>query len=73
MVASAEGVADFIERRFGQLARKLHCHLAREGNVRRTAFARHIGNADIEMLGDALLDLIDRDRAARFFLQDIFQ
>ena len=39
----------------------------------RPALARHVGKAHVEMLGHAALDLVDRDRAARFLLQDVLE
>src|SRR5690349_19107805 len=73
VIASAERVADLAQRTFRKLSREIHRDLAGESDVGGAALARHVSKANVEMLGYALLDLIDRDRAARFFLQDVFE
>src|ERR1700742_1136861 len=56
VVAPAEGLADGIKRALRHLTRKKHRDLARERNVLRPAFAGHVREANIKMLGDAFLD-----------------
>ncbi len=73
VVAAAEGVADFAEGGFGELAGEVHGDLAGEGDVGGAAFAGHVREADVEVLGDAGLDLIDGDGAARFLLEEVLE
>src|SRR5206468_12056543 len=73
VVASAECVSNFIQRRLGQLARQIHRHLSREGDAGRAALTSHIGNAHIKMFRHTPLNLFDRDRMPSFFLQNILQ
>ena len=73
VIATAECVADFVERCLGQLARQIHRDLAREGDVGRPSLARHVREAHIEMLRHASLDLFDRDGVPRFLLQNILE
>jgi hypothetical protein len=73
VVASAKGFADFREGGFGELARKVHGDLTGEGDVLRAALAGHIGDADVEVLGDFALDEIDGDGAAAFLVKDVLE
>ena len=73
MIASAEGLTDCAEGAFRHLARKEHGDLTREGNIFRPAFARHIGQANIEVLGHFLLDDFDADGEAAFFVENFAQ
>ena len=59
VIAAAEGFANGVQGAFGQLAREEHGDLAREGDVFRPAFAGHVGQANIEMFRDFLLDDLD--------------
>src|SRR5438874_548405 len=61
VIASAEGFADLLERGLDELTRKVHGDLARHGNVRRAAMAGHVREADVEMLGDDLLNPVNGD------------
>ena len=47
--------------------------MAGERDVFRAALARHIGDAHVEMLGHALLDVVNAHAAARLLLQEILQ
>src|SRR6476646_11937441 len=49
VIAPAESFADLIERRLRQLAREIHRDLARESDVGRATFSRHVGEAHIEV------------------------
>ena len=73
VVAAAEGFADGVERAFGHLAREIHGDLAREGDVFRAAFAGHVGQADVKMLGDSFLDDFDADGEPAFLVEDFAQ
>ena len=73
VIASAKRLADFVERSLGQFAREIHRDLPRESDVGRAALAGHVGEAHIEMLGHAPLNLLDGDRAPRFLLQNILE
>src|SRR5205085_7014015 len=63
MVASAEAAADLGQRARGELLREVHGDLAWPRNFPRTPRRGHLGLADPVMLGDAGLDLVDRDSA----------
>ncbi len=73
VVAAAEGFADGTERVLGELARKVHRDLAREGNVFRSAFAGHIGHPQVKFLDHFFLDDFHGDGVPTFFLQDFAQ
>ena len=73
VIASAKCVADFVERRFRELARQIHRDLARKGNAGRAPFARHIGQTHVEMFRHTPLNLLDRDGMPRFLLQNVLQ
>ena len=73
VIAATEGFADGVERAFGHLARQIHGHLAREGDVFRPAFAGHVGEADVKMLGHPFLDDFDADGEPAFFMEDFAQ
>jgi len=73
VIAAAEGLTDFIERRLRQLSRQIHRDLSRKGDVGGTPFARHIRQANIEVFGHPPLNLVDRNRAARFFLENVLE
>ncbi len=60
VITSTESRSDFAERGLGELPRQIHCDLTREGDVSRSALARHVLNADSEMVGNPALNLIDR-------------
>ena len=55
------------------MASQVHRHLPRESDICRPALARHIRETDIEMFSDFFLNLVDRDRFLRLFLQDVSQ
>jgi len=73
VIATTEGFTDFREGRFGEFAREIHGDLAREGDVLRATLACHIGDADVEVLGDFSLDEIDGDSAFAFLVKDILE
>src|SRR5580693_671883 len=73
MIPSAKCVSDFIQGRFRMTTGEVHRDLAWKRDVGRPALTRHIRKADIKMLGDLLLDLIDGDNLLRFLLQNIPQ
>src|ERR1041385_1210073 len=67
VVASTEGFADGVEGTVGEIARKKHGDLARKGDVLGPAFAGHVGDANVVVFGDFLLDDFDGDVLAAFF------
>src|SRR5438128_9211509 len=71
VIAPAKGLADFIQRRLGELARQIHRHLPRKGDAGRTPLACHIGHAHVEMFGHAPLNLLDRNGMPSLLLQNI--
>lgn len=73
VVAASERFADFAEGAFGEFSGEIHGNLAWESDICGAPFAGHIGDADIEVFGDASLDLFDGDGASGFFVEDIFE
>jgi len=71
VVFAAEGVADVVQRGFREFAGEVHGDLAREGDIGRAALARHVGEADVVVLGDLALDLVDGDGFAGLLLEDV--
>src|SRR5690606_39323373 len=62
VVAPAEGLADLGEALLRELLREVHRDLARARDVRRTPLAVHVGDLDLQEVGDRLLDRLDGDR-----------
>ena len=73
VVPSAECISDFVERRFGKLARQIHRHLPGKRDASRAAFAGHIGDAHVEVFRYASLNLFNGNGMSSFFLQNILQ
>jgi len=73
VVASAEGFADGAEGAFGHSPREEHGDLPRERDVLGAAFAGHVGETDVEVFGDFLLDGLDADGVAAFLVEDLAQ
>ena len=73
MVPPAERVANFAEGSFRQFAREVHGDLPWKRDVLRAAFAGHIREANVEVLGDAALDLVNGDGAARLLVEDVLE
>lgn len=71
VVASAEGLADFLEGFAGFFAGDIHGDHAGPGDVVGPAFAGHVVHADVEGLGDAALDEFDGDLLAVFLLDEV--
>ncbi len=63
VVAPAELAADLGQRARGQLLGQIHRHLPGPGHRAGAPGGMHVGNAHVEVLGDAFLDLLDRDAA----------
>ena len=72
VVAVAEPAADFGQAALGELLGQVHRHLARPRHRARAPGRRHVGQPDVEMLGDPLLDLLDRHPPV-VRLQDVVQ
>ncbi len=51
------------QRAGGELLAQIHRHLARPRHGAGAARGMHVGEADVVMLGDPLLDLVDGDAA----------
>jgi hypothetical protein len=73
VIPATEGIADVREWHAGVLPTQIHGKLTGQGYIRRAALAAHICDADIEMLGYAALDLVDRYRLLGLFLKNIAQ
>src|SRR3546814_3842050 len=58
VVAAAELAADFGQRAGGELLGEVHGDLARAGHRAGPARRVHVGDADVEMGGDPLLDFL---------------
>ena len=63
MVASAEVAADLGQRELRQFLRERHGHLARPRDRARTLLRVHLRGPDLVVVGDRLLDVLDRDLA----------
>ena len=61
VVASAECVADLLQRMLGELAGQVHGDLPGQGDIGGPAFACHVTVADLVMVGHALLDGLERE------------
>ena len=73
VVAPTEGLADFHQRALGQRAAQIHGHLARKRDAGGAAAAGHVGQTDVEMFGDGLLDGVDADLAAGLLADEVAQ
>ena len=71
--SNCERLGDGVERAFRHLARKIHGDLAGEGDVFRAALAGHVGQANVKMFRDLLLNDFDVDGKTAFFVQDFTQ
>src|SRR4051812_37355035 len=57
----------------GQNSREIHRDLTWEGDVFRTALARHVSDADVEVFSDFALNHVDADRIFAFFAENVAQ
>ena len=73
VITTAKGLADGAERMLGELAAEEHGDLPREGDVFRPALAGHVSHAQVKFLRHFLLDHLDSDGVAAFFLQNLAQ
>ena len=73
VVASAKGFADGIEGAFRHVSGQVHGNLPGKGDVLWSALARHVGQAEIEMLGHLFLNDVDANAKAAFLVQDFPQ
>jgi hypothetical protein len=73
VIPAAERIADIGERHAGVLAAEIHGKLTGQGDIGWAAFAAHVRDANIEMLGHTALDLVDRDRFFGLLLKNIAQ
>jgi hypothetical protein len=71
VIAAPECFSNLLQGGFGVAPSQIHCHLAREHNIRTAQFARHIRDSNIIMFGHLLLNLIDGNRLLAFFPQNI--
>ena len=62
VVSAAEVGADFGEAVLGQLLGEVHGNLARPGDVGGAALRMHFRDLDVVVVGDGLLDALDRDQ-----------
>src|SRR6266850_4812940 len=61
VVAVAERVTDVRQAHLGEVLRQRHCKLPRPGDVATAFFRVHVRYLDLVVLGDGLLDVVDRD------------
>lgn len=73
VIATAESIADFLKRVFGELTGQVHRDLAGNGDIGGAAFARHVAMADLIMVCDTLLDHLDGEEILSLFHEDILQ
>ena len=69
MIAIAKATADFRQGPGGQLLGQVHRNLSWTRHGSRTARGIHFAELNVEVLGDLLLDLFDRDPAVVGFEQ----
>ena len=63
MVLAAEASADFRKRGAGELLAHIHRHLARHGHRFGVVAGFELGELQLIVLADELLDAVDRDRS----------
>src|SRR5690606_21513710 len=73
VIAPAEGIADVLKRVLGQRAGEIHGDLARNGDVVGPTLARHVAVADLEVIGDLLLDRLNSQEVLRLFHEHVLQ
>ena len=73
MIFAPEGLADILQRVFGEAARDEHGHLTRKSDTGLASLARHISQTNIVMLGHFALHLVDTDRPLGLLLQNVSQ
>lgn len=66
----AELFCDSRQRERGEFSGEIHGDLSREGNISGSAFAAHIGDTDVVIIGHNFLNLIDGDRGTGFFRKE---
>ena len=59
VIATAESLANHAQRAFRHMPRQEHGDLSWEGDVLWASFAGHVGEADVKMFGDLLLNDFD--------------
>ncbi len=59
VIASAESLADVGQAHLSELFGKSHRDLARAGHVARAPFGIHLGDLNLVVIGDGLLDVFD--------------
>src|SRR3954469_3795270 len=71
VIAPAKGLADRVEGTLRQLAREEHGDLPWERNLLGPAFAFHVGQTDVKMLGDLFLNHLDANGKTAFLVKDL--
>src|ERR1051325_4498156 len=71
VITATESIPDGGKRGLSHLTGEEHRDLARERDAFRTALARHVGQTNVEMLGNSLLDEFDADGMAALFVEDL--
>src|ERR1035437_1517788 len=71
VVAPAKGFTNGVERAFGHLTREIHGDLARKGDILGATFAGHVGEANVEVFGDFLLNDFNADGMTAFLVQNL--
>ena len=63
VVSTAEIAADLGQRKLRQLLGQRHRYLARPGDRARSLFRMHVGNPDLVVVSNGLLNVLDRNLA----------
>ncbi len=69
-VVFVELFCDGGQRERSEFSGEIHGDLSREGNIGGPALAGHVGDADVVIIGDNFLNLIDGDRGAGFLRKE---
>ena len=73
MVASAEGGAEVLVGEAGEFASEIHGDLAREDEGGGAFAADHVAEADVKVVGHALLDALDGHDVLRLLGEEVAQ
>src|SRR5687768_1477944 len=73
VIAATERISDLLERMLGEGAREEHRDLPWDRDVVWPALAGHVAMANLEMIGHALLNCLDREDVLRLFHQHVVQ
>ena len=71
VIAPTEVFTDFLERMLGQDSTQVHRNLAREGDIGGAPLAHHVRCSQLVVVGDTLLDPVDRYQVLGFLHQNV--